>query len=193
MTRRLAQAATDLPATIATVIEKNRAAIGAPAGQSLESLIQNTAGFPGFFLVFVVVAIGLWRNEEDTPMIGPKMFQLFTMQFLIFFNIFMFSILSGWLGGALVSMTNPAINVNWPTYFSSIETFVTVDSIKHGLFKSAFFAGIIGVVSCHQGLKTQGGPRGVGMSVTRAVVYSLVLILISDYFVTRILMTILPE
>ncbi len=56
-----------------------------------------TAGFPGFFLVFVVVAIGLWRNEEDTPMIGLKMFQLFTMQFLIFFNIFMFSILSAFI------------------------------------------------------------------------------------------------
>lgn len=107
--------------------------------------------------------------------------------------IVMFSILSGWLGGALVAITNPAIGLDWPSYFASIETFVTVDSIKHGLFKSAFFAGIIGIVSCHQGLKTSGGPRGVGTSVTRAVVYSLVLILVSDYFVTRILMTILPE
>ena len=56
-----------------------------------------TAGFPGFFLVFFVVAVSLWRNEEDTPRIGLKMFQLFTMQFLIFFNIFMFSILSAFI------------------------------------------------------------------------------------------------
>lgn len=107
--------------------------------------------------------------------------------------VVVFSILSGWIGGAIVSMANPEIQVDWPSYFASIENFVSLDAIKHGILKSAFFAGIIGVVSCQQGLQTEGGPRGVGESVTRAVVYSLALILISDYFVTRVLMAILPE
>jgi phospholipid/cholesterol/gamma-HCH transport system permease protein len=44
------------------------------------------------------------------------------------------------------------------------------------------------VVSCHQGLTTLGGPRGVGRSVTKAVVNSLVLILLLDYVLTRMLL-----
>jgi phospholipid/cholesterol/gamma-HCH transport system permease protein len=44
------------------------------------------------------------------------------------------------------------------------------------------------VVSCAQGLQTIGGPRGIGRSVTKAVVNSIVLILIFDYFLTRFLL-----
>jgi phospholipid/cholesterol/gamma-HCH transport system permease protein len=50
------------------------------------------------------------------------------------------------------------------------------------------FSLIIGVVSCHQGLITQGGPRGIGRSVTKAVVNSIVLIVIFDYLLTRVLL-----
>ena len=52
----------------------------------------------------------------------------------------------------------------------------------------AVFAVVIGTVSCHQGLITIGGPRGIGRSVTKAVVNSIVLILILDYFLTRFLL-----
>ncbi|MGZ4988297.1 MAG: ABC transporter permease [Limisphaerales bacterium] len=45
----------------------------------------------------------------------------------------------------------------------------------------------MGLISCHQGLVTIGGPRGIGRSVTKAVVNSIVVILILDYFVTRFL------
>jgi phospholipid/cholesterol/gamma-HCH transport system permease protein len=44
------------------------------------------------------------------------------------------------------------------------------------------------VVSCHQGLTTRGGPRGIGRSVTKAVVNSIVLIVMFDYVLTRILL-----
>jgi len=38
------------------------------------------------------------------------------------------------------------------------------------------------------GLKTKGGPREIGYSVTKAVVMSFVLVLVSDYYITRILL-----
>ena len=60
--------------------------------------------------------------------------------------------------------------------------------VANGLFKSFVFAVVIGLVSCHQGLQTRGGPRGIGRSVTKAVVNSIVLILILDYFLTRALL-----
>ena len=65
---------------------------------------------------------------------------------------------------------------------------VEVKDVANGVFKSFCFALVIGVVSCHQGLVTIGGPRGIGRSVTKAVVNSIVLIVILDYILTRLLL-----
>ena len=65
---------------------------------------------------------------------------------------------------------------------------VDLKDVANGVFKSFVFAVVIGVVSCHQGLATLGGPRGIGRSVTKAVVNSIVLIVILDYFLTRVLL-----
>jgi phospholipid/cholesterol/gamma-HCH transport system permease protein len=99
-----------------------------------------------------------------------------------------FAILVGWFGGAFVSVTNPRIGISFQVYFGNLRELVGIMDVFNGLIKSFVFAVIIGVVSCHQGLKTIGGPRGIGRSVTKAVVNSIVLILIFDYFLTRFLL-----
>ena len=99
-----------------------------------------------------------------------------------------FSIQVGWMGGALVSVFNDKIGLSFPAFFNNLRDTVDLGKIINGLFKSFVFAVVIGTVSCHQGLQTIGGPRGIGRSVTKAVVNSIVLILILDYFVTRFLM-----
>ena len=99
-----------------------------------------------------------------------------------------FSIQVGWMGGALVSVFNDRIGVGFTAFFNNLRETVDLAKIMNGLFKSFVFAVVIGTVSCHQGLQTIGGPRGIGRSVTKAVVNSIVLILILDYFVTRFLM-----
>jgi len=99
-----------------------------------------------------------------------------------------FSIQVGWMGGALVSVFNDRIGVSFTAFFNNLRETVDLAKIMNGLFKSLVFAVVIGTVSCHQGLQTIGGPRGIGRSVTKAVVNSIVLILILDYFVTRFLM-----
>jgi phospholipid/cholesterol/gamma-HCH transport system permease protein len=100
----------------------------------------------------------------------------------------MFSIPVGWFGGALVSSLNNRIAVNFSSFFESLKDTVDTGDVFNGLFKSFVFALAIGIVSCHQGLITRGGPRGIGRSVTKAVVNSIVLILILDYFLTRFLL-----
>ena len=102
-------------------------------------------------------------------------------------TLVIFAILIGWLGGALVSANNPLIGISYQTYFSNLENLVGPGDLANGLIKSLCFALVIGVVSCHQGLHTIGGPRGIGRSVTKAVVNSIVLILILDYFLTRLM------
>jgi phospholipid/cholesterol/gamma-HCH transport system permease protein len=99
-----------------------------------------------------------------------------------------FSVLVGWLGGALVSIGNAKIGITALAYFTNLREIVDVEDLCNGLFKSLVFAVTIGTVACHQGLTTRGGPRGIGRSVTKAVVNSIVLILILDYFLTRVLM-----
>ena len=98
-----------------------------------------------------------------------------------------FSTLIGWMGGAMVATFNPAVNLSYVGYINSLGDMVDGFDVLNGLIKSFVFAVIIGVVSCHQGLETIGGPRGVGRSVTKSVVNSIVLILMFDYFLTRIM------
>jgi phospholipid/cholesterol/gamma-HCH transport system permease protein len=100
----------------------------------------------------------------------------------------MFSILVAWLGGALVASFNREIGISMESFFNNLRNVVEVRDVVNGLIKSVVFAVVIGIVACHQGLQTIGGPRGIGRSVTKAVVNSLVLILILDYFLTRFLL-----
>ena len=99
-----------------------------------------------------------------------------------------FSILVGWFGGAVVADFNSHMEIPFKAFFSDLKDLVAVKDVVNGVFKSFCFAIIVGVVSCHQGLATIGGPRGIGRSVTKAVVNSIVLIVILDYFVSRLLL-----
>ena len=96
----------------------------------------------------------------------------------------------GWTGGALVCASNEQIAVGMQSFFANLRATVEVKDVLHGLIKTFVFAVIIGTVSCHQGLATIGGPRGIGRTVTKAVVNSIVMILIVDYFLTQLLVQI---
>ena len=98
-----------------------------------------------------------------------------------------FADLVGWLGGALVCSANQQIAVGTQSFLSNLRATVGLEDVLHGLYKTFAFALVIGTVSCHQGLATIGGPRGIGRTVTKAVVNSIVLILILDYFLTHLL------
>jgi phospholipid/cholesterol/gamma-HCH transport system permease protein len=62
-----------------------------------------------------------------------------------------------------------------------------------GLVKPFVFGGIISITACYFGLATTGGTEGVGQATTRTVVTSSILILVTDYFITQILLTVLPH
>src|SRR5262249_23167997 len=99
-----------------------------------------------------------------------------------------FAILIGWLGGGFVAVINEKIGITFQSYFSNLRDVVDLGDVLNGLAQTLVFALIMGTVSGQQGLATMGGPRGIGRSVTKAVVNSIVLILIMDYFLTRLLL-----
>jgi phospholipid/cholesterol/gamma-HCH transport system permease protein len=95
-----------------------------------------------------------------------------------------FADLVGWVGGLFVStmkFTSSTI------YIDSSRYTMEPRDIIGGLLKALFFGAIIAVVACRQGFATTNGAEGVGKSTTNSVVFSFMLILVSDYFLTAIL------
>lgn len=95
------------------------------------------------------------------------------------------SILCGWFGGALVAQNVSFIHLDYAVYFRVLKNFVTVDALQDGLLKAEVFGLAVVLICCNIGLRTRGGPREIGASVTRAVVASIIFILFADYFITR--------
>lgn len=95
--------------------------------------------------------------------------------------------LVGWFGGAIICSTNSSIAIEPSAYFATMRRFMEFKDVLNGLIKAEIFGFTIVLVCCNIGLNTQGGPREIGAAVTRAVVASLILILVLDYFVTKVL------
>lgn len=88
------------------------------------------------------------------------------------------------VGGLFVASS--FLNVSSHTFLTSFKLFFKMTDLTAGLLKSFVFGTIITTISCYQGFRTEGGAEGVGKATTRAVVVSIVLILIADYFVASV-------
>jgi phospholipid/cholesterol/gamma-HCH transport system permease protein len=96
--------------------------------------------------------------------------------------------LVGWFGGAIISRYIHFIDIGPEEYFAALRQFTKFKDVTAGILKAEVFGFTVVLVCSNIGLKTQGGPREIGASVTRAVVVSLILILVLDYFVTKALL-----
>jgi len=97
--------------------------------------------------------------------------------------------LAGIIGGGIASKY--IFNLDVALFISSVRDGVTTKNLIVSLVKPFFFGLIIGSVSCYKGLSTTGGTVGVGLSTTRSVVLSSIVIIITDFFLTRALQNIL--
>lgn len=70
---------------------------------------------------------------------------------------------------------------------------LTVTDVIQGMIKSVVFGLIVILIGCYQGFNASGGGRGVGLGTTRAVVFASVMVLVSDYFMTNILLQVLSS
>lgn len=99
--------------------------------------------------------------------------------------LLMYIITIGLLGGALVAKTY--VGVSPADFFDSFFDALTIKEVLKSLVKAVFFGGIVVIVGCYKGLKTTGGAEGVGKFTTQSVVLSFMLILIFDYFLSRVM------
>jgi len=92
----------------------------------------------------------------------------------------------GWIVARLFLGLSPA------QYFSSAREAFKQNDLIGSLLKATVFGLIIAIVGCRSGLRTSGGTVGVGRSTTQSVVMASILIITSDFFVTKALQTFLP-
>jgi phospholipid/cholesterol/gamma-HCH transport system permease protein len=92
---------------------------------------------------------------------------------------------TGIIGGLFVSR----VKYDIPTivYWHDIIDNMEIKHFVHGFLKTFVFAFVVAMVSSYKGVTTRGGAEGVGKSTTSAVVTSMVLILVLDYFATAML------
>ncbi len=100
--------------------------------------------------------------------------------------LFFLTILSdtvGTMGGGTVAVF--LLGQGGSQYFHSAYQSLAFADIFQGLIKPVFFGFIIATVGCFYGMSTKGGTQGVGRSTTQAVVVSSVLIIMSDFVLSR--------
>jgi phospholipid/cholesterol/gamma-HCH transport system permease protein len=95
-------------------------------------------------------------------------------------------ILGGYISGVLI------LGANAGTYVHRVQASLEMKDVTEGFIKAIVFAVIVSAVCCYQGyfahMRTDShGAKAVGLSTTSAVVISCVLILVSDYVVTSLL------
>ena len=105
--------------------------------------------------------------------------------FVIMPFLTIFSMIFGIIGGYMICVY--VLGLSPEDYVTSIKNYVELHDITSGLKKSAAFGLILSWVGCYKGYNTAGGARGVGISTTQSVVTSSILILISNYFLTKML------
>ena len=146
----------------------------------------------------ITAEIGIQRISEqidalDTMRIDPLRYMISPritaaiISFPLLTALFdLVGIIGGYVSGVLL------LGANASTYVYRVQTSMDLKDITDGLIKSIVFAVIVSTVCCYQGyfahMRTDShGAKAVGLSTTSAVVISCVLILLSDYVVTSLL------
>jgi phospholipid/cholesterol/gamma-HCH transport system permease protein len=92
--------------------------------------------------------------------------------------------LLGVLGGLLIAVFQ--LRVSAGLYVNDVLSALTLQDVLSGVGKSFFFAYFIAIIACHNGFVARGGADGVGRSTTDTVVQASIMVLVSDFFLTKL-------
>jgi phospholipid/cholesterol/gamma-HCH transport system permease protein len=90
----------------------------------------------------------------------------------------------GFLGAMFI--TDWQFGIPWPFFLGSALSSVGIRDFGAGIIKTPFFGAVIAIIACHFGMTTKGGTAGVGNNTTRTVVATTIVILILDFFLTKL-------
>lgn len=93
---------------------------------------------------------------------------------------------TGIIGGLLISSIEFDMTPGF--YINKVLSTIVFADIWGSMLKCAFFGLIISILACYRGFHTKEGTRGVGNATTWVVVHSSIIILISDFFLSKIIL-----
>jgi phospholipid/cholesterol/gamma-HCH transport system permease protein len=93
----------------------------------------------------------------------------------------------GLLGGMLVVVFER--DVDPYLYWNTISYWVVMKDFLTGIAKSVVFGVIVTLIGCYNGLATTGGTEGLGRSTTATVVQVAMGVIVSDFFLTNLLLS----
>ncbi|MBI3939810.1 MAG: ABC transporter permease [Acidobacteria bacterium] len=121
-------------------------------------------------------------TDPTRKLVTPRMVAATTMLPLLT----VLSDLCGLLGGWMVSFYK--LRLSTSLYWSAAMKAIDYNNLLEGISKPFIFGFIIAMVGCYCGLRTHGGTQGVGRSTTQAVVFSSILVIAADFFVSKIIL-----
>ncbi|MCL7763311.1 ABC transporter permease [Polaribacter sp. Z014] len=144
---------------------------------------------------YITSSIGTMRVTEQidalevmginalSHLVLPKVIAtVFFYPFLISLGMFL-GILGGWVTGVLSGLFSGA------SYIEGIQTDFDPFLLTYAIIKTLVFAFLIATVPSYHGYYVKGGSIAVGKASTQAVVWTTILIVIANYFLTQMLLT----
>ena len=107
-------------------------------------------------------------------LIAPKVLAILIVMPILTAMAFIMGVAGGFALGVL------SLGFTFQRWWDQTIQAVTIGDLGQGLVKSFFFAMIIVMVGCHNGLRVTGGARGVGLATTRSVVMDIFFIIVAD-------------
>lgn len=127
-------------------------------------------------------ALDIMGINSASYLILPKIIAaVIILPFLVVLAMFV-----GVVGGGAIAIFSGAVSYN-DFEFGAQYAFRAYD-IFYSVIKTVFFAFLMSSISAYHGYYTHGGALEVGQSSTRAVVYSIVMIMIANFLLTQLLL-----
>ena len=105
---------------------------------------------------------------------------------LVLFPILtLFANCAGVIGGGMIAHMSAGLDLQ--VYTNSIRDMLMMRDFWGGIYKSFFFAVEVVLISCYQGMTTKGGAAGVGIATTGSVVFSIIVVFITNYLLSAII------
>ena len=90
----------------------------------------------------------------------------------------------GIIGGLFIASFELQIDGHF--FMGRVLDALSVNDVFSGLGKTFFFGYFIGIIACNNGMRVESGAEGVGIATTSTVVSASIVILISDFFLTKL-------
>lgn len=125
-----------------------------------------------------VDALEVMAIDPNRYLIAPRVISMILMVPCLTILSCCFGLLGGWF------IANFSFGLDSYAFVTRMIESLTLRDLYSGVCKSLVFAFLIGTISCHYGIRVQGGAEGVGKATTLSVVTGMTAVFFSDCLLT---------